>query len=175
MSGCSPSGAPNIESAAAGLCRARSETSLRSQSPCCASIGRRRGNIQEGGAISGSRTGVLLRGHREQPSSSAQPSRYTIYFRFETNAAGYDPDVLRRGGSCGVHGIIFAKFRAFTAPSASSQTSWNHAGARTGCRWRVGKCEYYSQQRIRVRYQAAQAIEPEYDVRKLIVDPGIQT
>ena len=30
--------------------------------------------------------------------------------------------------------------------------------------------EYYSHQRTRVRYEAAQAIEPEYDVRKLVSD-----
>jgi hypothetical protein len=30
--------------------------------------------------------------------------------------------------------------------------------------------EFYSHQRIRVRYEAAQAIEPDYDVRKLVAD-----
>jgi hypothetical protein len=30
--------------------------------------------------------------------------------------------------------------------------------------------EYYSHQRTKVRYQAAQAIEPEYDIRKLTTD-----
>ena len=30
--------------------------------------------------------------------------------------------------------------------------------------------EFYSHQRVRVRYEAAQAIEPDYDVRKLVAD-----
>jgi Phage integrase family len=30
--------------------------------------------------------------------------------------------------------------------------------------------EFYSHQRVRVRYEAAQAIEPDYDVRKLVSD-----
>ena len=30
--------------------------------------------------------------------------------------------------------------------------------------------EFYSHQRVRVRYAAAQAIEPDYDVRKLVTD-----
>jgi hypothetical protein len=30
--------------------------------------------------------------------------------------------------------------------------------------------DFYSHQRTRVKYEAAQAIEPEYDVRKLVSD-----